>query len=169
MKYFDCPMYFLFWSLPAVVLRLIFLILFWNGEKRTRTLSYCFFFLLSISTPGRNNSCEPSFLSGSLFNVAAFSDSNFYICQGNILQLTSDKNSLPGKKFILISINYKLSRSVIHYVLLFNQLICWFQWMTIFVASCITLINQIKPPRKDMLIAIKLNSNLEASEKNYIQ
>lgn len=41
--------------------------------------------------------------------------------------------------------------------------------MTISVASCIPFINQAKPPKKDMVIAIKLNRYLEASEKNYMQ
>lgn len=77
-----------------------------------------------------------------------------------MLQLTPEENSLSVRKLSLISTNDKLSRTVIHYDLLFNQLICWFQWMIIFVASCIPLINQVKPPKKDMLIAIKLNNNL---------
>lgn len=81
-----------------------------------------------------------------------------------MLQLTPEENSLPVRKLSPISTNYKLSRLVIHYDLLFNQLICWFQWMTIFVALCIPLINQVKPP-KEKLIAIKLNNNLWTSEK----
>lgn len=86
-------------------------------------------------------SCESSFSSKCKSNVAAYSDNHSYVYQDNALQLTPEENSflLGNLAWSLQMINYKISRSVIHYDLLFNQLIWWFQWMTLFVASCIPL------------------------------
>lgn len=67
-KCFDCPTYFLFWSVSAKVLRLSFLILIWKGQKRTQTLPPSFFFLAN-SSPGRNSSCDHNFRSDSLLKV----------------------------------------------------------------------------------------------------